>query len=796
LREKKLPIDVLAVGIASAIFCVLLPGWGLKQLFISRGMSFRTDQVSSWLSSFALGVHVNAVIFIVCWTLVDPAHPIRLAAVIIAVHMALGGGGLLVSRRLPRVGFPIQVALIVGLILGVFAALRFPSTLDSIQILQVQHYLLGWKGGHLLESGALAGVKALMFGGLDIPIQSGFGGISLVPSLILWMLPVATVAAANKVLLLCLASVVALYVARQFDLKFKILAAALVLANLILSQFGLYGLFFFGKDSAFSILMATASIAALTQSDDESNEPGLYMSAALLLGAVAAPYLMIFWTLYFVFSGGAVLQRAARQAIWCVIPLVIAVVGVRTAFAPPGSSTVSLLPMLMVGVAAALTLVVAARKLQGRSLPVDKGLNRAFSAIPGICILGIIFLMPLTGHVIVGQEDGVLVTASYRPLDGKTSAADFLLGMYPTNNPLLCLVAVASLVFAPIISSRFRTPFFLALFSFLPVTAFLAFGHIHAGLHVLPDFNLWDMSRNTVQWWVGALAAVFAVLGTTALLRLLGRSEAWAAPATAAIFAVGLFQHYPHHAWFLSQRPTVTSSGGFADPPTAFAMDFIWREGRNKSVYVSKESPFAANFYSYQMFGAKSVVHFNGKLVGSEAEQVFLANTADLATILKSAHSRRDSGLVKTIGPDAYIVALRGDGQGALDTQNVPSIFANASGVFGVETSGEVTFRWASKDVNITLARPLDGSDTICLTLKFVNPWADPDLLINIWSDSENRAVRVPETATFSDPAVVKICSKTNADGQTTLKVSANKEARQFPNDSRSVSFGLIWPLE
>lgn len=776
----------------------MLPGWGLKQFLGARGIRWSTDSASQFLSTFALGVHVNALIFIACWTFANPSHPLHIALTIVVLDILIGLIGLRWSKPFPRTldGYLVGFGLI-GITLGIFAALRFPSTLDSVQILELQQFMLGWNGGVANFPGIIAQLEHLLFGGLAIPLQPGFGGIALVPALLQGSLPVATVASANKVLLFALAAVISVYVCRQFSFKHAIVCTTLILGNLVLSQFGLNGMFSTGKDSIFAVLMALASIASLVSEERDANEPGLFMSAAILLGAVAVPYLAVFWVLYFMFSGGAILPRVTRQAKWCLYPLVISVVGVHAVFAKPGSHPIGLLPALIAGIMAIGAMSVISRKLEGRSVHVGELTRIALACLPALCVIGIVYVMPVTGHIITGYVDGVSMTAAYPPLDGKTTAAGFLWQMYPTNNPALSITAILGLALAPLLARRLRTPFFLALFCFLPATALFALMNVRLGIHILPDFNLWDISRDTVQWYMGAFGAVFCVLGIGSLLNRFPGWQVITVPAAFIVFLAGLSQNYPNHTWVLSQKPTITASGGFIDPVVATAMDDIWRNARGGVVYVSANSPFDTYFYHYQMYGAKSVTHFDARLVGTEKRQTFLANAADLRSILLAANSRRESGSVRVLNENAYIVSLTDDHAGVFDSGGIPHTFLDVTGAYAPETSNGVRFRWASQTVTIKAIRMTGTDPQYCPTLKFVNTWGDTDMQIQVINGSAHEAVLVPKAATFTEPASISTCVNFDADGTAVIRLISSHAARQFPNnDTRSVSFGLIWPIQ
>ncbi|MDK4743673.1 hypothetical protein PH547_33015 [Rhizobium sp. CNPSo 3464] len=786
------------IGVFSALICVMLPGWGLKQFLRTRGMKFRDGQASALLSSFALGVHINAIIFLGCWTFANPAHPLHIAAIIVAINLLIALVGIrLAPRSQITIDAPLFVLAALGIIIGVFAAIRFPNTLDSVQIFQVQKFMLGWDGGYQITGGPSARLFHLFFGGLEIPTQAGFGGLTLIPALLLWSLPVATAAAANKILLFSLAAVVSLYSARRFGFNYTLLAAAIIFCGLTLSQFGLYGLFSTGKDSAFAILMALASLAALADDESEAvtNEPGLFMSAAILLGAVVVPFLMIFWAFYVAFSGGRMLSRAARQAIWCIYPLIVGIIGVHAVFATPDSHFVSLLPALVAGFVGTLILLLIANRVRGRSLLVAEKFSYGFALVPALCVSVIAAIMPVTGHIITGYQNGLPITASYPPLDGITTARDFLLSMNPANNSWLCVFALASIVVTPILSRKFRTPFYLAFFCFLPATALFALLNVKLGLHLLPDFNLWDISRDTVQWYLGAFGAVYALIGAYALLYRVPVANLASLAITIFVIAGGLAKDHQELSSTLSLLPTVTASGGSSNPITAVAMDFIWREARNSTVYISTDSPFEEGFNGYYLFGPKRVEHFDPKFIGTEKEQAFLTSATDMVKVLQPSTTMHGSGYVQPVGDNAFMIKLVNDGKSAMDLRAVPEMLVNTAGAYAIETVENTSFRWASRTVKIDLIRPKYASDDYCPTLKFVNVWGDPDLAIQIQTAAESKKITVPKGANFVEPSKTTTCLHFDENGAASINLTANNGEREFPNDARKIAFGLLWPI-
>lgn len=786
-------ISIVIIGILFAVFGVVLPGWGLKQILSTRGMHFRSDTLSTILSSFALGVHINAILFLAAWTFAPLDHPISVAAALITLNLAVTIAGWFSAKDVHLSRDPAAVVMLaMGCVIGVFAAYRFPSTLDSIQVLQVQNLILGRAGGQLVADGStVTKLWHFFFGGIDVPGQSGFAGLLFVPSLLRVDMPVVTVAAANKVLLFVLAAFVSLYAVRQFRIKPVLLGATLVFANMALSKFGLYGLFETGKDSIFALLMALASMAASLNAADEQNEPGLYMSSAILLGAISVPYLMMFWALYFLFSGGAILKRSYRLAAWAIGALMISVVGMQASFARHG-----LVPALALGVFILWGMKIFERWTRGRSFKINTQTGIVLGFIPLLCFFGIWLVMPIVGRIVIGFENGIPITESYAPLDGKMSAAYFLLGMYPMNNRWLAVAIVLLSSISPILSPRLRTPFLLAFFSFLPVTTLFALLNVKFNISLLSHFNLWDITRDAVQWCLGVFGVLLTILGLQARSDRFRSIPALPVLVATVIFVIGTSLNYQEHLQLLRGKPMVTRSGGFDNPVSAAAMDFTWREARNSAVYVSKESPFARDFYSYQMFGARKFDYFDALVVSTESEQVFLANNRDLALVLRVTETKRSSGFVQAVADDAYMIKAVNDGKGELDLGGVPPTIVSIAGAYDIEAGTQGSFRWVSPQSALTITRLRNPGQVFCTKLRFINAWSSVDLRVRIEGGTANVEVPIARGADFATPAEVSICAATDSLGLANLRLVSDQPHQHFPNDSRNIAYGLIWPVQ
>lgn len=777
----------------AAFFCVvgiLLPGSGIATLLSTRQLiSVKSDPVSRLLVNFSFGVHVNALIFLICW-IFFPAKSALAAALGMLAAAAISAAYLSWRHRDAkwRPNNLLIFAVILGGTTGSFAAFNFPTTLDSLQVLQLQQFLLGTTGGQIVSGGWVDRISAFFFGGMHIPAQSGFAGLIFLPSLLQPALPVVTVAAANKILLLPLAAVISLYVSRQLKAPFPAISTILIFTTLVVSQFGLYGLFMTGKDSIFSVLMSIATIAALVSSDDKlHDEPGIFMSAGVLLGVVSIPYLLMFWAIFFACAPKENLRRSLKQAWWCIIPLTIAVVSVREAFPHAGALKISLGLTLAIGISGLACTTYFLRRAQvpspGRSeRPVWIG-----ALLPLACVVAIAAILPVMGGELHGKS-------APAPLDGKTGAFDYVFLLYGNNNAGITVLAILALGLGPLMSPSLRTPWSIALFGFLPATSLLVFMHVKYQWNLLPIFNLWDISRDTVQWYAGAIGSVIILTAFSSLFN--SRWLRWIGPITLTVaFAIALPSSLPYFIGPWTTRPTLTPSGGFYESISAKAFDVVWREGRGLPIYISEHSLFNENRASYQMYGPQSIDSFNLGLVGEHPRQILFIGAKDVFAVLAAATTQKSSGWVRRLGHDAYAVSLVKDGRSQMILNNLESFSVEYEGAYAPELAGAVPFRWMQQNAKLRVYR-LSTASPSCVTLKFSMAWSEPLQKIRITAGSESRTVALAEGTSFTTPHSERICLQFDSAGKADVELSASDPGRSFPGDGRIIAFSLLQTLD
>jgi hypothetical protein len=784
------------LGALSGALLIFFPGWGIKQILAKFGVKWEEGLDSAILTSFGLGVHLNALMFLMCWVFVDPALGRELGIFLVLVNVAIGAAGWLVKRPISESNYALWILIILGVLIGEYAVIQFPNVIDSAQALQVQQYLLGSSGGWTAFPAILSRGYYFLMGGMPVPAQPGFAGLIFIPSLLQLNLPVATVAAGAKIVLLVIAAVASYYAARRFSFTPRALAALLIFASLLFSHFGLYGMLSFGKDSLFAVIMALTAVCAVYEAKLNANESGLFMSSAILLGAVAVPFLLMFWAIYFVASFGKNFWQVVRQAAWCICPLVISVVGVRAIFATPGSHAIGLLPTFITAIVLLIVVSYLARWIgHERRIETPKWWLIVLAVIPAACIIAIAFALPAEA-IIVGHGGAEEIPIARVPLDGKMTAWGYFHALSPMNNPWVSTLALLVCAALPIFFKRFRSPFFVALFSFLPATAITALIHLKLNLHILPNFNIWDITRDTVTWYVGAFSAIVAIWGMLAVTEQFStRYRHVAVPAMSLIFLIGLYGNYKYFHWLISQPVTWTSSGGHLDKSTAIATDYLWRNARGEPAFIS-QSVFDGYDGVFQVFGPSSMEHFSERslIVPKNKAAVYFVNGHEARKVVDFARKENAKIDLRGIGEEAYIVNVKFNGISSLSHIGIPKISAGIDGsVYSVEHTQGKTFRWIGASTKLSLSSILSHDEKTCVLIQLVNPWGDKSLSATFSSAHESRTVIVPYDATFVNPFSTELCVPLQ-EGEAVIDLRSNKPSQRFPNDPREISFGLIWP--
>jgi hypothetical protein len=816
---------IYAIGVLTALACVMAPGWALQEIANSMGFRFRKTGASSFLTPFAFGVHLNAVWFLCAWIVYPGALKPHLLPATFVLDLALTTAGLAVRYRsrthsgnLSRTSMRFVVPVLIGLVIGSFACIQIPSVLDSIQIRQILGFVAGWGWSDVDRGTVLPFARALglLSGSIPCPPMPGFAGIMLVPSLLLSSLPVTTVGAGMKVLLVVVAAFSVTHLTERLGLRPRLLVSLVAIAGLIFSRFGLYGMLGLGKDSIFAVPMLVASMASLVgdKGGRQQHEAGLYFSAAIFLGSVVVPYGLVFWAIYSTLSLGRrrLLPDLASLLAWTTLALPVAIAGIHTSL-DGGGHHLSLGEMIGMQLVAAIILGLWSRRARSESADQSRSWLAPLSPLVPMMAFGTCFLlMPATAHIVTWVDAfGKPVTEERSPLDGQTSFYRYFFHTYDENLTALMLLAVAGCVFLPFAKRRYRSPGYIALFAFLPVTLVLVLAHLKLGLHSLTTFNIWDITKNVPQWFVGTLFAPFAILAVSVLTGPVVNVAKWRRPnnvgsasrLSAIIVALVIVVGIGHRAFRdalhsdVAIPATVTSTGGYSDPGIAQAMDFVWANARGQSIFISPGSTFMGGFYLYQMYGASNTFQFSKDLLNQSFARTypratFLLDVADIPEVVAFSRELNASVSGRELSNHQYMLSVTFDGAGRVTATGLGDSFATLDqSAYGEEQVNGQAFRWAGKELDLTVSAPLARGD-VCIDIQLLDPSAETRTVV-LTSSKSTVSVSISARNTFGSALPVAICTPIER-GRGVVHLSVSGSDRPFPGDPRKVAVGIIWP--
>lgn len=814
---------IFLVAVLIALLHVMAPGWALREVAAALGLKFRRTGASRFLTPFALGVHLNAIWFLGVWVAFPGLMKPYLIRGTLALDLLIVLVGVVLSRRhrqQPDAGhLPLHLAVVAGLALlaGAFACLQAPSVLDSFQILQTQHFVLGegWGVADTATRGFFARLIGLLTGSIACPPMPGFSGIMLLPNLLLRDFPVSTTSAGMKVLLFLMSGFAVAHVGERLGLRPRLAVTVALFAGLILSRFGMYGMVNLGKDSIFAVPMLVAGIVSLVgdKSGRQRQESNLYFSAAIFLGSVVVPYGLVFWAVYATLSLGRsrLLNDLISLLSWTVLALPVSIAGIHTSLQPGAGHAAPLIALISMQSIVALGLVFWRK----RRPPGHDG--RAWLAVlsplvPLVAFALCLVLMPSIAHIISRVDEfGHPVTEVRAPLDGQTGFFAYLFDTFHENLVPLMIIAVVGCVALPFTRARYRRPGFVALFSFLPVTLVLVLLHLKLGLHGLTDFNIWDITKNVPQWFVGTLFTVFAVLALSELAKPFevrlrrrgGASWKWvsvapvvlvggamAAGAQSADFATAFHDN-------LQLQPTVTKSGGYSDPDIAQAIDFVWNRARGRTVFVSPDSTFINGFYMYQMYGSARTFDLGESALTEDfprtyPQVAFLLSAEEMRRVVNFAQLHKASISISVTENHQYMLLVKFDGAalvtGPLSQESFVTIGSTA---YGTEHVDGQAFKWAGKEVDLTILAPLEQR-AACVDLQLIDPSGEVRS-VEIKGGKSTQTLALSPKHTFNAALPVTACTSL-VDGRGAVHLSVSGGDQPFPGDLRKVAIGIIWP--
>jgi hypothetical protein len=380
----------------------------------------------------------------------------------------------------------------------------------------------------------------------------GFSALIYFPGFSPWDIPLVTLAGGFKLTLLLLTGLLACHVVDRLLLRPAALCRLFFFFMIIGGIYGLYGLIELGKDSAWAVLFSLMGMVAgwrrgrlLTQA--------VFFAAAAAMGMIAIPFGLLYLAIRII---QRLLPSQLAQSRWVYWALI-------------------LLPILA-----------------------------------GILLMPV--ALPQFNHAKFSALGDPAITYN-PPADGRTGFFRYYLDWHVFDYGNVWPVITAGLLgmlLLPCLGLRFRDPALRSLALFptaaaalflllaLPAKSWIPISHSeHLPFLPLTPFDLWNLIKDLVQWYVQIVSAIGVLLLFLAIRRLV-RVSSWrrAISLTLALFLVGALGWSNRRAWLDLPHPAIfLSRVGHVNPTWAFTLEALAKYPIISRCLIADELPFERN---------------------------------------------------------------------------------------------------------------------------------------------------------------------------------------------------------
>lgn len=579
-------IGLFIVGVCFSMVQVLGVGLALQALLMRQGIGRPPGSTWALLQALALGFYLQAICAI-AWQLSGLSYSMAIALLTVAIGLCVIAAALVYARQELREliaeivhdGTLMWLSL-AGFLVGTAALIQFPHVLDSGQNIWTQT---------VLSSGVATASSAMLgYSGLVLPLGRFFEQI-----------PLVTVAATYKPLLVMIAGVTACHAVTCLGLRWRALSSILLLALMLYSRFGMQGLMNLGKDSIYGILFSMAFMTSLCAPPERRNNlaPALFFVVAGTLGVIAVPYMLMAYALWLFLASKEDRAWETLPAMYAVgLPITPTVIAGFLQLSPP---------LVFIGYVAA----GAVGYLLYQNADFSKLRAMIGTAAPSIgpwlpvgFMVACYFMLPFELAFPVWQNaDGSLVTEVRPPLDGKTSFFTLLTEeRTQTYTVLGGWIAAAVIGFTP--AGR-RSAGLLAMAAMPFAILCAALIRLHLKLPLVSDFNVWDLMKDVPLWYGGPLFGLLAIVGAQQIIPQSLHIPRWAWIALACLIGILALRGVVREPRLRLQPVTFTSIGGYQHKDMAGLSEAMWHNLRGATVISDMRLDVSKQyFYSFQMY--------------------------------------------------------------------------------------------------------------------------------------------------------------------------------------------------
>lgn len=676
-----------------------------------------------------------------------------------------------------------------SVLVGVFAALKYPHVLDSGQLKWTMMIIDNPANSTASSTGAY-----------------GYSSLVYFPTLLFQEIPLVTLAAGFKVINSVLLALAVIYIVSQFRFTFPSIIVGAYYIVVMMSYFGFYGIVLTGKGSILGVVISLSCIASLIANNGTNRaniKSSIFFSSAIMSGVITLPYLFFMIGLYLLMSGGG--EKAFR---FLATLLAIGSLNIAIAF----NAMIHLpLPAVFIGMVLMAGLFFLLRSIRILQWP-PLTLERKAKYIPAImvCISLVLayFLMPVKVAIVPGLDIHGLPIVEYRsPLDGETSFFEFLFGFEGHLIPVSVVFGILGMVMFPW-NKHSGINHGVCSFALFPLLM-MAIVLVLTQVPILPlsGFNLWDLIRDVPLWYgaitFGLFSFVFVEIAVRWFLKIEWRKLAMGVfSVLLAATAVNANESSIYH--HVKDPTHYTSIGGSKDQYFAELSESLFhlKHWEKKAFIVPRYSYANRLFYDYQMYFDAPIISVltDNK---SDVDKVMgllplfmVANPSDIMSLqrfpLGKSFAMKEVKSFSDRQESLYYISAAS--QNSLESlSEFPEYFISVSnGFYDIEKHADKEFRWTRKDSTFYVDSSLEGDYII--SFGVVTTDGMPGEFTVYINDLEPISVMAVAN-NFDAPARITLKIDLEATRNSVRVVSRSPEV-SFSRDSRRMSHATFFPID
>jgi hypothetical protein len=785
-----LVLYLVLIGIFHTLLSIILPGtffYKKLQCILRTDLSEKREVIEYFFLFVVIGLLFNSFEFLTTLALIHYLHFVAyyLASFKYFIDISLSGW-ILYKYRLSFSQWVRQIIwnsanltniglLGLAFLVGVLAIVNYPHVLDCGQLQWTKLLLDGYSSVLTPGAGAI-----------------GYSALIYFPAVIFHQIPLVTLAAGFKVLLVCLFALISILMVNRVNFICPNFAKFAYFILGILTYFGSYGVLQVGKDSIFGIIFSLAYLLSLKESIDDKDyiKSALYFSCATIMGSITVPYLILMTFMYSI-----LMFNKIRVFSFAFYLLLISFMSLLIQFYLMLHISIS---YFLLFISALILFCYALRDYQPK-IEMKISINAFLTIFIILTLLGCYYCMPYKVALIPWIDALGNPIIEYRaPLDGIMTFKQFLFSFGNLNFLIIVCGILGQLIFAwkTNISKNVGIIIF-SVFPFSMILLILCLGRLHNS--PFSGFNLWDMIRDVPNWYGGFIFVFFALFCINFLI-----STIFYYKKTLFIFFVSLLiivsiNHNKKYVRQLIKFAYFTKTGGSKD---LYFSDLTHYLVSNKftsdKLYIAKDTKAFPWFYSFQMYANFQFLPLdldqnnNIASVLNNLPALLITNSSGLMRLASNSLTQniyiQEVHYFESVKESLYVLMPHHGLKIDHDFSPLEEVLIDLKeGFYPEERVRDTAFHWVQKKAHFAVYIMREGIYQIVL-----HPISINNLPNTLSIEVNKKASQAKEFSTGEMPISISVFLPK---GPNKIILVNSAVETNFPNDRRNISYGIFMPI-